>query len=380
MKHFPGRLGIQQRVLPAYRAVFFDELSAACEGGLAVFAGKPRVDESIPTIESSIDAKVVAGHNLHIFHVSSPLYLLWQAGLIHWLNAWDPDMLIVEANPRYLSTRWAIRWMKARGRPVIGWGLGAQPPQLGSSPLTKLIHSALRNARQRFLRSLDGVIAYSQRGAREYQEAGVPAERIFVATNSAVPRPVQPLPERSPHFLGQPRVLFVGRLQARKKVDNLLRACSRLPGDVRPRLWIVGDGPEREKLQRMAREIYPAAEFLGALSGDDLEPYFSRADLFVLPGTGGLAVQEAMSFALPVIVAEGDGTQEDLVRPSNGWRVPPGDLAALESALREALSDANRLRKMGVESYRIVKEEANVQEMVRVFVEALDAIVPKPVR
>ena len=43
--------------------------------------------------------------------------------------------------------------------------------------------------------------------------------------------------------------------------------------------------------------------------------HFAGADLFVLPGTGGLAVQEAMSYALPVIVAKGDGTQEDLVRP-----------------------------------------------------------------
>lgn len=378
--HYPGRLGIQQRVLPAYRALFFDELSAACEGGLAVFAGKPRAEESIPTIEGLVNAKVVTGRNLHLFRVSSPLFLLWQAGLIKWLESWDPDALIVEANPRYLSTRRAIRWMKARGRPVIGWGLGAQPLEGGSSPLTNPLHTVVRKGRQRFLRSLDGVIAYSRRGAREYREAGVPAERIFIATNSAVARPIRPPPKHPTHFLDQPKVLFVGRLQARKKVDNLLLACSRLPGDVRPRLWIVGDGPEREKLQRMAREVYPAAEFPGELRGDDLEPYFSQADLFVLPGTGGLAVQEAMSFALPVIAAEGDGTQEDLVRPGNGWRVPPGDLGALESALREALSDVNRLRKMGAESYRIVREEANVQEMVRAFIGALDAVGIKSAR
>jgi glycosyltransferase involved in cell wall biosynthesis len=378
MDHFPGRLGIQQRVLPVYRAVFFDELSAACEGGLAVFAGKPRADEAIPTIAGLANAQVVTGRNLHFFRVSSPWYFLWQAGLVNWLEAWDPDALIVEANPRYLSTHRAMRWMKTRGKPVIGWGLGAKPIINGSSPLTNMIRRALRNSRQRFLSSLDGVIAYSRRGAREYLEEGVPAERIFVATNAAVPRPTRPKPERQPHFVDQPKVLFVGRLQARKRVDNLLLACSRLPENIRPRLWIVGDGPEREKLHRMAQATYPAAEFPGALRGDDLEHYFSRADLFVLPGTGGLAVQEAMSFALPVIAAEGDGTQEDLVRPGNGWRIPPGDIEALESALKEALSDVGRLRKMGVESFRIVKDEANTQEMVRAFVKALNSIVSKP--
>jgi glycosyltransferase involved in cell wall biosynthesis len=61
-----------------------------------------------------------------------------------------------------------------------------------------------------------------------------------------------------------------------------------------------------------------------------------------------------MSFALPVIVARGDGTQSDLVRPGNGWQVPPDDLDALQSALRTALSDVPHLRAMGKESYRIV--------------------------
>ncbi|HEY6072779.1 MAG TPA: glycosyltransferase, partial [Anaerolineales bacterium] len=85
-----------------------------------------------------------------------------------------------------------------------------------------------------------------------------------------------------------------------------------------------------------ASAIYPAAEFIGARHDEELRPYFSAADLFVLPGTGGLAVQEAMSNALPVIVAQGDGTQDDLVRAGNGWQVPPDDFDALLAALKLA--------------------------------------------
>jgi len=48
-KIFPGRLGIQQRVLPAYRVEFFDLLAESCEGGLSVFAGDVQPHESIPT-------------------------------------------------------------------------------------------------------------------------------------------------------------------------------------------------------------------------------------------------------------------------------------------------------------------------------------------
>jgi glycosyltransferase involved in cell wall biosynthesis len=105
-----------------------------------------------------------------------------------------------------------------------------------------------------------------------------------------------------------------------------------------------------------------------------LKPYFAEADLFILPGTGGLAVQEAMSHGLPVIVAKGDGTQDDLVRAENGWQIPPGDFEALVATMREALSDMERLRKMGEESYRIVAQEINLEKMVEVFVMALNSV------
>jgi glycosyltransferase involved in cell wall biosynthesis len=84
-----------------------------------------------------------------------------------------------------------------------------------------------------------------------------------------------------------------------------------------------------------------------------------------------------MSYGLPVIVAQGDGTQDDLVREENGWQIPPDDFDALLSTMKEALSDAGRLRAMGAESYRIVKEETNIEKMVETFVVALNALVHK---
>ena len=118
-------------------------------------------------------------------------------------------------------------------------------------------------------------------------------------------------------------MLFVGRLQPRKRIDILIRACADLPESIQPDLYIVGEGPSRAEYEGLAGRIYPKAEFLGALFGDELEGYFDKTDLFVLPGTGGLAVQQAMSHGLPVIMAEGDGTQDDLVRDVNGWQVTP---------------------------------------------------------
>ena len=81
-----------------------------------------------------------------------------------------------------------------------------------------------------------------------------------------------------------------------------------------------------------------------------------------------------MSYGLPVIVAKGDGTQDDLVREKNGWQIPPEDYGALLAAMKNALSDMARLRKMGAESFRIVSEEINIQKMADVFVKALNSL------
>jgi len=367
ISQFPGRLALQQRVLPDYRAGFFDALAASCSDGLSVFAGQPHPGEQIATGGRLDVAGYFPARNRHFLKASSPFYRCWQDGMIEWLESWQPDALIVESNPRYPSTRQAVRWMHDRGLPVLGWGLGAPP-----------VHGPLagwrRWARVRFLRSLDGLIAYSLRGAEEYRSLGILPERVFVAPNAVTSRPTQPPPDRPTAFLGRPVILFVGRLQTRKRIDNLLYACAALPVSLQPRLWIVGDGPARNDFEDLAEKIYPWAEFVGARYGEELEEYFKAADLFVLPGTGGLAIQQAMSFGLPVVVAEGDGTQDDLVRPGNGCRVPPEDLSALRETLSTVLSDPIRLRKMGRESYRIVVEEANLETMVAVFLEALASV------
>ena len=354
---FPGKLAIQQRVLTTYRAPLFDAVARACVGGLSVFAGLPRPEESIATTKSLRVARFAPAYNLHFFR--GPLYFCYQRGLLSWLRDWDPDALIVEANPRYLSTPAAIRWLKGHGKPIIGWGLGAP----GSSG---------QGWRKKYIRQYDAMLTYSRRGADEYAALGFPADRVFVAPNAASPRPVAPLPPRPDMFRGAPCILFVGRLQVRKRVDLLLRACAAQP--VKPRLILVGDGPERTALETLARTVYPSAEFIGAKHGPELAPYFTAADLFVLPGTGGLAVQEAMSYGLPVIMGQGDGTNDDLVRAANGWQVPPDDLSALTDTLQQALSDATRLRSMGAESYRIVAEEINLENMVSIFLEALKRV------
>ncbi len=203
MNRFPGRLAVQQRVLPSYRIPFFDLLASACEGGMSLFTGLPRPSEGIAIASQTKIAQYTLGQNVHLFGGS--LYLCYQRGLMEWLEQWNPDALIVEANPRYLSTAAAVRWMQERNRPVIGWGLGSPP-----------IRGYLKARRASFLKQFDAMVAYSRRGAGEYAALGFPREKIFVAYNSVSAPPEGPMPARPWTVDRRPYILFVGRLQAQE--------------------------------------------------------------------------------------------------------------------------------------------------------------------
>jgi glycosyltransferase involved in cell wall biosynthesis len=365
---FPYRVGILQRVLTPYRAPLFDALADRCAGGVTVLAGKPARGETLATTDQLKRATLVDAHNRHLFR--GPLGVYWQGGVRAWLDDTQPEILVAEANPRGLATGSAVRWMHRRWRPVVGWGLGAQS-------LTPRLGRARAARRRQFLGRFDGMIAYSSRAAAQYVAVGFPEDRVFVCANAVAPRPTSLPPEREASFGKAPIVLFVGRLTSAKRVDVLVRACAvlaRTVPELAPVLRIVGDGEARSSVEELAHHTYPATQFVGAMQGGELAAQFRSADVFVLPNLGGLAIQEAMSHGLPIVVGAGDGSQVDLVREENGWHVTPGDADQLASTLRHAFSDVTRLRVMGSASFRIVAEEINLDTMVDEFIGALNRV------
>jgi glycosyltransferase involved in cell wall biosynthesis len=365
MMTYSGKLGIQQRVLPTYRKPFFDLLARNCEKGAYVASGLPLHGEGINTTESLDVAGYTKLKNRNVSNPSTVFYFCIQSGLLNWLEDIHPDALIIEANPRNINNRKAIKWMHDRERPVIGWGLGA--------PKLKGIFANIRDReRESFLKSIDSLIAYSRRGAEEYRGLGIQSEKVFVATNAVVSRPTSPLKIKAVELNTRANLLFVGRLQERKRLDNLFHACAKLSEYIQPVITIIGDGSARTQLVKESEKIYPSAIFIGSKYGEELEPFYESADIFVVPGTGGLAIQQAMAHGLPIVVAEGDGTHEDLVKKENGWVIPANDIESLSNILKEALSDVIRLRKMGEESHRLVRDEINIDSMVDVFIQALE--------
>jgi glycosyltransferase involved in cell wall biosynthesis len=146
-------------------------------------------------------------------------------------------------------------------------------------------------------------------------------------------------------------LVSVGRLDRLKGQDHIIEALPSIgTPDRRVVLVLVGDGPERPRLEGLikARGLAGRVHFAGAES--DVRPYLAAADLFVLASTAeGMsgALLEAMAWQLPVVATAVGGTPEVVVNGESGLLVPPRDEDALARACRRLLDDPDAARAMG---------------------------------
>lgn len=119
-----------------------------------------------------------------------------------------------------------------------------------------------------------------------------------------------------------PVALYVGRLAAEKGCPELIGLATEEP---RMQLALVGDGPDRGRLERMFHGT--RATFTGFLRGDDLADAYAAADVFVFPShtdTLGLVLLEAMATGLPIVAADTPAARETLAAYPRSALVPAG--------------------------------------------------------
>ncbi|WP_369613738.1 glycosyltransferase family 4 protein [Marichromatium sp. PS1] len=178
------------------------------------------------------------------------------------------------------------------------------------------------------------------------------------------------------------RLLFIGRLCETKGGADLLEALALVPAAHRPRLDLVGDGPLRASLRARCTRLGldDWVEFLGARPAEWLARHGPGYRALVAPfriaangarDTDPVVVKEAMAMALPVITTTLMGCKE-MVTEESGWRVAPGDRAALARAIETVATTAPlRLAAMGQVGRRRLLELFTAERQAR----ALSALV-----
>ena len=144
---------------------------------------------------------------------------------------------------------------------------------------------------------------------------------------------------------------FVGRLVEHKGVDDLLRAVARMPPG-RAACLVVGDGPRREHLGRLARrERVERAVFTGPVDDRELPDHYAAMDVLVLPSRSreeafGLTLLEAMASGRPV-VASGIPGPSEVALDGFSMTFPPGDVEGLGDCLSRLAGDRGLVERMG---------------------------------
>jgi glycosyltransferase involved in cell wall biosynthesis len=318
----------------------------------------------------------------------------WARGMPSTLRSWEHDGLAVEpvayiSPPRPLSYGSWSHWMavpvaraldRLRARwpfdlvhahnvvpmahAVARWrrrvGDGAPPLVVSThGPDIISVHDrsgVARRATREAFDAADRVIANSRWAARRCEQlAGRPLPVSVVHLGTDVPAQ---LPQRRL----RPTLVTVAHLVERKRHAVVLRALAALRPQLEFDYLVVGDGPCRPDLERLAADLglSERVQFAGQLEPQRALEEARRCHLFVMPGVEepfGVAFVEAMAAGLPAIGALGEGGPEDIAAAGEGMLlVPADDERALASAIESVLGDEQRRAQLGAAARRTVEE------------------------
>jgi glycosyltransferase involved in cell wall biosynthesis len=184
-------------------------------------------------------------------------------------------------------------------------------------------------------------------------------EKLLEERLETIPMGVRPLRQiETLSDSGDLIVLYLGRLVRIKGVEVLIEALSDFKERTnRPiKLWIIGEGCEKNRLRRLAAEKQIRTAFLGSLGGDEKMAVLQRADIVVIPSlmleskrTEGLPVTllEALSSGKAIIASEVGGIPEVIRDGWNGLLVPPGDIRRLTECLTELIGNPVKRKFLG---------------------------------
>ncbi|MEM2293943.1 MAG: glycosyltransferase family 4 protein [Candidatus Aenigmatarchaeota archaeon] len=210
---------------------------------------------------------------------------------------------------------------------------------------------------------------------------GFKEEKIVVIPNGveleAIDK-VKPL-----NLLGEPKILYVGRLVKIKGVDVLLQSFSvfirKFPQAI---LYIVGDGPLRSSLEKLAEKlgIREKVVFKGFIPPPFVWRYYKSVDVVVLPSymeNFSITLLEAMASKVPIIASDAPGNVSILKDGENGLLFPRGNWEELNTRMINIISDNNLRRRIIANGYQLVRDRYDWKKIAVKYHETFQSLLTK---
>lgn len=218
------------------------------------------------------------------------------------------------------------------------------------------------------LRFVPTVVAVSHGHKQQLLDMGVRASKVETIHNAVfVPETKRSGVLKNRYGLPQNAriVLSAGRLSPEKNFSGFVQAASRILRKYEDVYFLVlGEGPERESLERQIERTGLVGRFFLPGFVDDVQALLPDAHIFVSSShTEGLpvAVLEAAGAGLPVIATDVGGTREAVLNDQTGILVPKEDMTALSHAIESLLNNPEKAAAMGNEGARLVRDQFNFE-------------------
>jgi glycosyltransferase involved in cell wall biosynthesis len=330
---------IIQGEIPIYRIPFFNKLGQQPGVHLSVvYSGKPLENVSLNFSALHVKKIGMGGLKFQFFNLTK-------------LSKFDT--VIVPLDVSWLSS--VLVCFIRRSKSFFLWGHG-----LGKSSLFNKIRGLM-------MRKAAGVILYDQEAI---QAIRLYTDKVFVAPNT-----VQVIPEFNEDS-ERTTFLYVGRVQVRKKVDELIDAfaliVNKIPAKIRIEI-VGGDDPAlREKIKNY--QLTDRVNFLGEIRDDNfLKPVFHRALAYVSPGHVGLGVLHSFAFGVPVVTRQKANHAPEfhnLVDQHNAL-LYNGSIQELSNVLLRLDTEPGLSKQLGHNGYSCYINERSMDQMVGGFLQAV---------
>jgi len=361
---------IVQPSCPAYRRGFFEALAR-------------KLDFLLICSTASAD-----GAKSDIANLACPVELVdvyqlggriaWQKGVVKRVLRERPKVLVVNGNPRYVSTVAAIAVARLKGTPVVWWGHAMSST---SRPWRAFLRKRLMHAANRlflYYPEETELLPASLRARVVGLDNSVDTSNSLRIYDQITASDVEQF--RIRQGLGDdPLILTIGRLTKKAGVGLLLEALHKLgAGNSRTRLAVLGGGAGMEPLKARADELGLSDRvfFVGPVYDEAQIGLWMRASkLFVYGGAVGLSLIHAFCYALPAIISRpltGHMPEALLFKEgAYGATFEQGDAGSLAAVLHEQLAHEDNLQAMGLAAQKLVRQRLSQEKMADNFVRGL---------
>lgn len=235
-----------------------------------------------------------------------------------------------------------------------------------------------------FIRNFERVVAVSDDLAASLQKRGIRKERLAMIPNGApIARYASALPTFGEEIGKGKRTVvgMIGRLVCEKGPSVFLQAAQavlrRFPDTI---FVLVGDGPEREQLHKLARDLKIESNVIFAGERRDMPEIYASLDIVVLPSLSEgmpMAILEAMAAGKPVVASRVGAIPRVVLHDRTGLLVKPGDIFGLVEAIERLLTAPALRARLGEEGQKLVSRRFTAETMAEsylgIYREALGA-------